>query len=167
MGNTLLGRVGAVENAFCAFSKDLVGAFCASTGPAASTRGISLARMTDGREAARPFVEPGQADRAEVQHPNSVIDFLEEGLRLVVDVLGVDVTIRRSTTLQLDPALRGQERLVAAAAAVGWLGAGAAGGAGVQAATSQPRANKVHSARSCRLPLIIVLPLRPHSRPKI
>ena len=44
MGNTWLMPVGAVGNAFYAFSKDLVGAFLASTGPAAS-RGRSSDRL--------------------------------------------------------------------------------------------------------------------------
>src|SRR5437016_11910385 len=77
MGNTVLRRVGAVENAFCAFSKDLVGAFWASTGPAASTRGVSAVRMTHRRQGANPFVETSQTYCPEVQQPQAIVDFFK------------------------------------------------------------------------------------------
>lgn len=50
---------------------------------------------------------------------DSVVDYLEEGLALVADVVGLKTTLRRSSTLALDPALRGQDRVIAAAQAVG------------------------------------------------
>jgi WbqC-like protein family len=49
----------------------------------------------------------------------SPIDFLEEGLRLVADLLGLAPRLSRSSVLALDPALRGQDRVIAAASAVG------------------------------------------------
>jgi hypothetical protein len=49
----------------------------------------------------------------------SVVDFLETGLRLVTRLLGFEVPITRSSVLQLDPDLRGQDRVIAAASAVG------------------------------------------------
>jgi hypothetical protein len=49
----------------------------------------------------------------------AVVDFLEDGLRLVTGLLGLEVPMVRSSVLGLDPSLRGQERVVAAAAAVG------------------------------------------------
>jgi hypothetical protein len=42
-----------------------------------------------------------------------VIDFLESGLRLVNDVLGIRTAISRSSALEIDPSLRGQERILA------------------------------------------------------
>jgi len=43
--------------------------------------------------------------------------FLEQGLRLVADALGLRASITRSSELELDPGLRGQERIIAIAAA--------------------------------------------------
>ena len=48
----------------------------------------------------------------------SPIDFLEDGLRLVADLLGLAPRLSRSSALGLDPGLRGQDRVIAAAAAV-------------------------------------------------
>lgn len=50
---------------------------------------------------------------------DSVLGFLELGLQLVAGALQFDAVITRSSTLALDPALRGQARVVAAAAAAG------------------------------------------------
>ena len=50
---------------------------------------------------------------------DSVADFLERGLRLVADLLGFPVTFSRSSQLDLDPALRGQARVLSVAGAVG------------------------------------------------
>lgn len=49
----------------------------------------------------------------------SVIDYLETGLRLVIDILRIEVVISRASALNLDPSLRGQERVIATAAARG------------------------------------------------
>lgn len=49
----------------------------------------------------------------------SAIDFLEAGLRLVVGELGLEAEISRSSELGLSPSLRGQDRVIAAATAVG------------------------------------------------
>ena len=48
-----------------------------------------------------------------------VLDFLEQGLRLVADELELGASITRSSALGLDPALRGQERIIAIASAHG------------------------------------------------
>lgn len=45
----------------------------------------------------------------------SVIEFLESGLRLVLEMLGISTPILRSSTLGLDPALRAQDRILAIA----------------------------------------------------
>ncbi len=48
-----------------------------------------------------------------------MIDFLAVGLRLVARLLELDVVITRSSDLHLDAELRGQDRAIAAARAVG------------------------------------------------
>ncbi|MFZ1108341.1 MAG: WbqC family protein [Rhodomicrobium sp.] len=48
-----------------------------------------------------------------------VIDYLEASLRLVIETLGFHTPIIRSSVLDIDPSLRGQERVIAAAASVG------------------------------------------------
>ena len=48
-----------------------------------------------------------------------VVDFLEEGLRLVADVLGFRPPQVRSSSLPIDPALRGQDRIIAIVQALG------------------------------------------------
>src|SRR5687767_7997299 len=45
-----------------------------------------------------------------------VVDYLEGGLRLVCQMLGLPCRIVRSSTLGIDPSLRGQERVLAVAA---------------------------------------------------
>jgi hypothetical protein len=45
----------------------------------------------------------------------SVIDYLESGLRLVNELLGIETVISRSSALDLAPSLRGQERVLAVA----------------------------------------------------
>jgi hypothetical protein len=50
---------------------------------------------------------------------DSPIDFLEDGLRLVADLLGLPPRLCRSSALGLDPDLRGQDRVIAAASAMG------------------------------------------------
>jgi WbqC-like protein family len=49
----------------------------------------------------------------------SPIDFLEDGLQLVANLLGLAPRLSRSSVLGLDPELRGQDRVIAAASAVG------------------------------------------------
>lgn len=46
-------------------------------------------------------------------------DFLEQGIRLVADLLEIKVDICRSSSLAIDPALRGQERVLAIVTALG------------------------------------------------
>jgi hypothetical protein len=48
----------------------------------------------------------------------TVVDSLETGLRLVIDLLGFDTVITRTSSLPLDQSLRGQARVLAAAAMV-------------------------------------------------
>jgi hypothetical protein len=63
-----------------------------------------------------------QADRvrAHLEGPlDDVVGFLETGLRLVRDLLGFHTVLGRSSQLGLDPALRGQERVLAVCEAVG------------------------------------------------
>jgi WbqC-like protein family len=50
---------------------------------------------------------------------SSVVDYLEAGLRLVIDLIQIDAAIMRSSTLKLDPSLRGQARVIAAIQAAG------------------------------------------------
>jgi hypothetical protein len=50
---------------------------------------------------------------------SSVVDYLEAGLRLVIDLIQIDAVIIRSSALGLDPSLRGQDRVIAAMQAVG------------------------------------------------
>src|SRR5207249_9437154 len=89
MDVTAMMRVGAVGNAFCAFSKDLVGAFCASTGPAASTRRISSSSPdASGLDPMTMFIEASQPNRSEMQIPETVIDGLEADL--LMDQHGAD-----------------------------------------------------------------------------
>src|SRR5258707_6139298 len=76
---TSMKRVGAVGNAFCAFSKDLVGACCASTGPAASTRRMSWSPppAASRLDAMTAFIEAPQTHGSEMQIPEAVIDGLQ------------------------------------------------------------------------------------------
>jgi hypothetical protein len=48
-----------------------------------------------------------------------VADYLEAGLRLVLGILGIDARMRRSSEFDIDPALRGQERILAICRASG------------------------------------------------
>ena len=48
-----------------------------------------------------------------------VVDYLEASLRIVTDVLGIHARISRSSGLNLNPLLRGQARVIAAAKSVG------------------------------------------------
>lgn len=48
-----------------------------------------------------------------------VVDYLERGLRLVGDLLGLHCAVSRSSQLDVDPSLRGQERVLAIAAGRG------------------------------------------------
>jgi hypothetical protein len=79
----------------------------------------------DERLARHGWIESGRSPAAEELRGHlfapleSVIDYLVCGLQLVARVLDFDVTITRSAALDLDPTLRGQDRVIAAAAAVG------------------------------------------------
>ena len=66
--------VGAVGNAFCAFSKDLVGAFSASTGPAVSMRAISFSSPHTSRvDPMAAFIKAAEAHRSEMHVPHAVV----------------------------------------------------------------------------------------------
>jgi hypothetical protein len=73
----------------------------------------------DGRLARLPWLRTGAgpaADRIrDLLHAPlpSVIDYLESGLRLVNDILGIETKITRSSALAVDPSLRGQDRVLA------------------------------------------------------
>lgn len=58
--------------------------------------------------------------RAYLYRPlGSVVDYLEDGLRLVAELIGLAPILSRSTALGLDPALKAQARVIAAVRAVG------------------------------------------------
>ena len=48
----------------------------------------------------------------------SVIDYLENGLKLVADILGSNIAVTRSSALGIDASLRGQARVISAAKSV-------------------------------------------------
>lgn len=79
----------------------------------------------DRRVARLPWIaraEGPQADRvrAHLAGPlDDVTSFLERGLDLVRDLLGFTTRTRRSSRLGIDPALRGQDRILAVCSAVG------------------------------------------------
>lgn len=50
---------------------------------------------------------------------STVVDYLEDGLKLVNALLGIDTPMRRSSSLRVDPVLRGQERILALCRATG------------------------------------------------
>ena len=49
---------------------------------------------------------------------DSVVNYLETGLKLVADVLNFDIAVTRSSTLGIDKSLRGEARVVAVAKSV-------------------------------------------------
>lgn len=58
--------------------------------------------------------------RAQLDAPlDDVVDFLEATLRMAAGAMGFQPAMRRSSTLHIDPALRGQARIIAIARAVG------------------------------------------------
>jgi hypothetical protein len=79
----------------------------------------------DRRLAALPWLASARGDAAEqlreyLHAPLAgVVDYLEDGLRLVNRMLGVDTPIVRSSSLSIAPELRGQDRILAIAAARG------------------------------------------------
>lgn len=79
----------------------------------------------DGRLDALPWLAKAegpaaQALRRQLRAPlESVLDFLEQGLQLAAGIMGFAPRLRRSSSLGIDPALRGQARVIAIARAVG------------------------------------------------
>jgi len=79
----------------------------------------------DRRLAALPWLAQARGEAADrlreyLHSPLAgVVDFLEDGLRLVNSALGIDTPIVRSSTLPIAAALRGQDRILAIAAARG------------------------------------------------
>jgi hypothetical protein len=64
--------------------------------------------------------ELADAVRAQLHAPlEDVVDYLEAGLRLVAGALGLPARLRRSSALDIDPALHGQDRILAIARACG------------------------------------------------
>lgn len=49
---------------------------------------------------------------------DNVVDYLETGLRLCARLLGIETTFRRSSTVDIDPSLRGQQRVLAISTAL-------------------------------------------------
>src|SRR5688500_16250036 len=79
----------------------------------------------DGRLQRAGWREPGNGPLAERVHAHlhgplgSVVDFLEDGLRLVADALGFRPRLLRSSTLDIPRTLKGQARIVEIVRAVG------------------------------------------------
>lgn len=79
----------------------------------------------DRRLAAQPWLFSARGEAAEqlreyLHAPlENVVDYLEDGLRLVNRLLGIDTPILRSSSLSIAPELRGQDRILAIAAARG------------------------------------------------
>jgi hypothetical protein len=78
-------------------------------------------RTFDGRLRRLPWIERAAGPAApEVRahlgaELTDVVDYLEAGLRLCADLLGIDVAISRSSALDIDPSVRGQDRVLAIA----------------------------------------------------
>ena len=78
----------------------------------------------DARLEALPWIAAARGPSADalrgfLQAPlEGVVDYLEQGLRLVAGLLGIDCAIRRSSTLGLPAGLRGEDRVLAIAAAL-------------------------------------------------
>jgi hypothetical protein len=74
--------------------------------------------LLDARLARLPWLGSGQGAlaprvRQQLRAPLvSLIDFLEDGLRLVADALGLRARISRSSDLALDASLRGEQRII-------------------------------------------------------
>jgi hypothetical protein len=79
----------------------------------------------DGRLARLPWFASARGAEAErlraylAGELGPVIDYLQGALELCLSILGLQVPIMRSSTLGLDSCLKGQDRVIAAAAAVG------------------------------------------------
>ena len=79
----------------------------------------------DARLAALPWLATAAGPAADAVRERlyaplgSVVDFLEDTLRLAAGLMGFAPSVRRSSGLGLDPALRGQDRVLAIARAVG------------------------------------------------
>jgi WbqC-like protein len=79
----------------------------------------------DARLARYPWIASGQGKAAETVRAHlaspleDVTTFLIAGLKLVCNVLGFSPTVTRSSSFGLDPLLRGEQRVIAAARAVG------------------------------------------------
>src|ERR671922_634430 len=99
-------RVGAVGNAFCAFSKELVDAVCASTAPAASTRGISSGPPNaSGFDAMATFIQTAQTDGTEIQVPESLVNRFKPDILVNQDGAdGEHTAAPRDATGGTDPA---------------------------------------------------------------
>jgi hypothetical protein len=87
--------------------------------------GIDARGEFDRRLAAQPWLSSARGEAAEqlreyLHAPlENVVDYLEDGLRLVNRLLGIDTPILRSSSLSIAPELRGQDRILAIAAARG------------------------------------------------
>ena len=81
--------------------------------------------MLDARLARLPWMEQprGPAHARFIEHLRGplppFLDYLGRGLELVCDVLDIPFAVSRSSALDLDPAVRGQDRIIAIARALG------------------------------------------------
>lgn len=82
-------------------------------------------RTLDERLSRLPWIQTAQGPGADALRDylrgelDDVVDFLEEGLRLCAALIGLEVSISRSSSLDIDPELRGQDRIIAIAQARG------------------------------------------------
>jgi len=87
---------------------------------APSARALLDARLGRHTWLAEARGEAAERIRVHLYGPlGSVIDYLEAGLRLVADLLGLDPVFCRSSALGLGPTLRSEERVIAAVKTVG------------------------------------------------
>jgi hypothetical protein len=97
---------------------------CEVPGPGGATEWLTLPLARQPRDVRISDLEfaPGaraEMDRRLARHPWIASAHLEEGLRLVATLLGLECALARSSSLELDPALRGGDRVRAAALALG------------------------------------------------
>ena len=89
-----------------------------------ASRPTPAPRSTSGSRAYRGFRSaqgPAAARVVEYLHGplDDVVGFLERGLAIVCDLLALPFAVTRSSSLDLDPSVRGQERVLAVASARG------------------------------------------------
>jgi hypothetical protein len=89
-------------------------------GFSADARAAFDRRLTRHRWLAEARGEAAGRLRAYLHSPfGTVIDYLEAGLKLVADILGLNPVLSRSSDLGLDPQLKSQQRVIAVVKAIG------------------------------------------------